>query len=131
MSFVGDCMIPLSFSYLSNLVLLYLSGITLQGFLKNSLSIFSIILSLKIEGEFPSCFQNMTRLTYLHLGKVRGEDTEPIPFPTQFCNMTYLQRFFSRDNNLSGLRNDWVLTTLVISRSNSSRFDKIGQVDIT
>jgi len=44
----------------------------------------------------------MTRLTYLNLDEVRGEDPEPIPFPTQFCNMIYLQRFYSRNNNFSG-----------------------------
>jgi len=44
----------------------------------------------------------MTRLTNLILDSVRGEDPEPIPFPTQFCNMIYLQRFYSSSNNFSG-----------------------------
>ena len=56
----------------------------------------------KIEEEFPSCFQSMTRLTNLVLIQVRRSDPEPIPFPTQFCNMIYLQRFFSDNNNFSG-----------------------------
>jgi len=42
----------------------------------------------------------MTRLTNLHLNEVRGED--PIPFPTQFCSMIYLQYFSLRNNNFSG-----------------------------
>jgi len=65
---------------------------------------FSIIFYLcKIEEEFPSCFQNMTRLTCLDLNQVRGENPEPIPFPTQFCNMIYLQTLSSSNNNFSGL----------------------------
>jgi len=44
----------------------------------------------------------MTRLTNLHLWDVRGENPEPIPFPTQFCNMIYLRKFTSRFNNFSG-----------------------------
>ena len=44
----------------------------------------------------------MTRLTNLILDTVRGEDPIPIPFPTQFCNMIYLQRFTSINNNFSG-----------------------------
>jgi len=57
----------------------------------------------KIDEEFPSCFQNMTRLTYFYLSNVRRSDPEPIPFPTQFCNMIYLQKFTSRHNKFSGL----------------------------
>jgi len=57
---------------------------------------------LKIEGEFPSCFQNMTRLTKLDLDRVRGSNPQPIPFPTQFCNMIYLKNFTSGLNNFSG-----------------------------
>jgi len=45
----------------------------------------------------------MTRLTYLYLHFVRGLDPEPIPFPTQFCKMIYLQSFSSSYNNFSGL----------------------------
>jgi len=44
----------------------------------------------------------MTRLTRFILGTVRGEDPIPIPFPNQFCNMIYLQRFGSNYNNFSG-----------------------------
>jgi len=54
------------------------------------------------EEEFPSCFQNMTRLTNLDLDRVRGYKPQPIPFPTQFSNMIYLQRFILRNNNFSG-----------------------------
>jgi len=57
---------------------------------------------LKLEEEFPSCFENMTRLTYFYLYNTRGENPEPIPFPTQFCNMIYLQTFTSSYNNFSG-----------------------------
>jgi len=46
----------------------------------------------------------MTRLTNLLLFNVRGHDPEPIPFPTQFCNMIYLQRFSSEKNYFSGLK---------------------------
>jgi len=54
----------------------------------------------------------MTRLTKLILIVVRGLDPEPIPFPTQFCNMIYLQRFISRKNNFSGFfeRKDLILS---------------------
>ena len=62
----------------------------------------SSIYLLKIEEDFPSCFQNMTRLTNLSLERVRGENPQPISFPIQFCNMIYLQKFCSRDNNFSG-----------------------------
>ena len=48
----------------------------------------------------------MTRLTYLFLINVRGSDPEPIPFPSQFCNMIYLQKFTSNSNNLSGFGNN-------------------------
>jgi len=44
----------------------------------------------------------MTRLTDLSLINIRGEDPEPIPFPTKFCNMIYLQRFISIRNYFSG-----------------------------
>jgi len=37
------------------------------------------------------------------LNQVRGENPEPIPFPTQFCNMIYLQTLSSSNNNFSGL----------------------------
>jgi len=84
------------------LAYLRLTRATFQGFKKNSLS-FSVILSSKIEEEFPSCFQKMTRLAFLDLESVRGENPIPIPFPTQFCNMIYLQYFSSDFNNFSGL----------------------------
>jgi len=97
--------LPPSFSNLSNLAFLRLIRITFQGFKKNSLFILviSFLIFQKIEEEFPSCFQNMTKLTNLFLESVRGLDPEPIPFPTQFCNMIYLQRFNSSYNNFSGL----------------------------
>jgi len=58
---------------------------------------------VKIEETFPSCFQNMTRLTNLLLFHARGLDPEPIPFTTQFCSMIFLQRFSLGNNNFSGL----------------------------
>jgi len=48
----------------------------------------------------------MTRLTFLYLAGVRGSNSEPIPFPTQFCNLIYLQRFYSSNNNFSGFENN-------------------------
>ena len=89
-------------SNLSNLVSLYLSNVTFQGlnYFFNSQSFLFVL--CKIEEDFPSCFQNMTRLTYLALNRVRGLNPEPIPFPTQFCNLIYLQEFTSRNNNFSG-----------------------------
>ena len=57
----------------------------------------------------------MTRLTDLHLDRVRGLNPEPIPFPTQFCNMIYLQRLSSRFNNFSGFKNIcWSLESLLV-----------------
>jgi len=94
-------MIPPSFSNLSNLAHLSLTNVTFQGFNRILFSILNHL--LKIEEDFPSCFQNMIKLTKLVLSKVRGENPEPIPFPTQFCNMIYLQRFISRFNKFSGL----------------------------
>jgi len=44
----------------------------------------------------------MTRLTSLFLWDVRGKDPEPIPFPTQFCNMIYLTKIILGSNNFSG-----------------------------
>ena len=98
-------MISPSFSNLSNLVYLFLTNVSFSGLKKNSLFIFSIISFYvsKIEEEFPSCFQNVTRLTNVYLDKVRVSNSEPIPFPTQFCNMIFLQDFTSRNNNFSGL----------------------------
>jgi len=43
----------------------------------------------------------MTRLTDLWLNEVRG--SIPIPFPTQFCNMIYLQTLRLSFNKISGL----------------------------
>ena len=63
----------------------------------------------------------MTRLTNLWLFKVRGENPEPIPFPTQFCNMIYLQRFKSSHNNFSGF---------VINLLKSYSSPLIGQIPI-
>ena len=101
MIFIASCIIPTSFSNLSNLVSLSLSNMTFQGF-KNSLFIFrqSSFWSLKIEGEFRSCFQNMTRLKRLDLISIR--ESRPTPFPTQFCNMIFLQKFTTRNSNFSG-----------------------------
>jgi len=99
-------MIPTGFSNLTNLVSLSLSKIAFQGFfIQLSLCHFTgYLLNLfKIEEDFPSCFQNMTRLTNLELVQVRRSNSEPIPFPTQFCNMIYLQTFTSINNNFSGL----------------------------
>jgi len=36
------------------------------------------------------------------LNTVRGSNTIPIPFPTQFCNMIYLKSLTSEFNNFSG-----------------------------
>jgi len=44
----------------------------------------------------------MTRLTNIHLDRVRGLDPQPIPFPTQFCNMIYLKKNTLIDNKFSG-----------------------------
>jgi len=99
--------LPPSFSNLSNLVYLSLTNFTFQGFKKNSFHFSqSSCLSLKIEEEFPSCFQNMTKLTNLIMDKVRGSNPEPIPFPTQFYNMIYLQSFYSSHNNFSGFKKE-------------------------
>ena len=46
----------------------------------------------------------MTRLSQFELAQVRGSDPDPIPFPTQFCNMIYLQYFNSEFNNFSGFK---------------------------
>jgi len=95
--------LPPSFSNLSNLVCLRLTNFTFQGFKNSVFNSQSFYLSFKIEEEFPSCFQNMTRLTNLFLDSVRGGNPEPIPFPTEFCNMIYLKGFNSELNNFSGL----------------------------
>jgi len=71
---------------------------------------------VKIDEGLPSCFQNMTRLTDLFLLNVRGKNTDPFPFPTQFCNMIYLQRIFVGFNNFSGCeRREYILLTCSIS----------------
>jgi len=44
----------------------------------------------------------MTRLTDLSLYNVRGENPETIPFPTQFCNMIYLQKLVLSKTFISG-----------------------------
>jgi len=102
--YIAYVLIPSSFSNLSNLVYLCIYRFTFQGLVEDSLFIFSIIFYIcKIEEEFPSCFQNMTRLTVLNLSDMRGRvEPGPIPFPTQFCNMIYLQKFTSSLNNFSG-----------------------------
>jgi len=97
---LGLVTLPHSFSKLINLAHLHLIDTNIQGF-KNSLLLNQFFYILNIEEEFPSCFQNMTRLTVLELSEVRDEDQEQIPFPTQFCNMIYLQRFTSNRNNFS------------------------------
>ena len=56
----------------------------------------------------------MTRLTNLYLSSVRGKHPKPIPFPTQFCNMIYLQRFTSINNNFSGFRKNVSCNLLMI-----------------
>jgi len=102
---LGLIILPPSFSNLSNLVSLSLTNVTFQGFEKNSLFNSSqsfLFICEKLEEEFPSCFQNMTRLTNIHLDRVRGVNPASIPFPTQFCNMIYLQYFTSIRNNFSG-----------------------------
>ena len=96
---------PPGISNLSNLISLVLRNFNLQGFKKNSLFILvSHFCLLKLEEEFPSCFQNMTKLTKLVLYNMRGSNPEPIPFPTLFCNMICLQKFSSIGNNFSGFR---------------------------
>ena len=102
---LGFISLPPSFSNLSKLVSLSLSNFNFQGFKKNSLFHFLNHYYLcKSDEEFPSCFQNMTKLTKLHLHQVRGSDPQPIPFPTKFCNMIYLRIFNSEYNKFSGLR---------------------------
>jgi len=54
----------------------------------------------------------MTRLTNLHITDAGGENRIPIPFPTQFCNMIYLQRFISRHNNFSGFLKEEISSCL-------------------
>jgi len=102
---VFDSFLPPEISNLSNLISLVVRHFTFQGFDFLNLSFHfsqSFFLSLKIDELFPSCFQNMTRLTNLILDNMRERNPEPIPFPTQFCNMIYLQKFTSEDNNFSG-----------------------------
>ena len=133
---VTPAILPHTFSNLSNL-----RQFGLSSFIKIHYSRFkedfsfhfsqSNVWSLKAEEEFPSCFQNMTRLTNLSLERVRGEDPDPIPFPTQFCNMIYLQYFTSSYNNISGLLSNLLFNIYIVlfSRPNPNWFDKIGWVE--
>jgi len=57
----------------------------------------------------------MTRLTKLSLEGLRGGNSEPIPFPTQFCNMIYLQNFSSRFNKFSGFGEELIFDLSVCS----------------
>jgi len=44
----------------------------------------------------------MTKLTYLYLSSARGLNPEPIPFPSEFCNMIYLKKFIASFNKFTG-----------------------------
>jgi len=98
----------------------------LKKFSFNFSIIFFIFFS-KIDEEFPSCFQNMTRLTSLELFNVRGSNPEPIPFPTQFCNMIYLKKFSLLNNNFSGFVSNLLFIIYILSsRFNSNQINKIS-----
>jgi len=59
----------------------------------------------------------MTRLTTLYVQRMRGVNPEPIPFPTLFFDLIYLQKFTSSYNNFSGFLNETIKLLLFMNLS--------------
>jgi len=70
----------------------------------------------------------MTRLTNLELSKVRGEYPIPIPFPTQFCNMIFLQTLTLSYNNFSGFKRR--INRLIFRLIEFRYYWEIGQIPL-